>query len=100
MHEGQVKIKKEHSSSDVVCCSDGDYYPYGTSISIDDDLVDELSADNFAVGDLVEVRAYAFVDGKSESSSKEGVNKSVRLQLTSMKLSRETDDEVKQLYGE
>jgi len=100
MPEDQVKIKKESSSTGVTCCSDGDYYPYGTSLSIDDDLVDELNAGNLAVGDVVEVRGYAFVDSKSEHSNKESSSKSIRLQMTSMKVTRETDDAIKQLYGD
>jgi len=99
MDEGQIKIKKEQSSMGVSCCSDGEYYPYGTSINIEDDLVDELSAGNLAIGDVVKVHGYAFVDSKSESSDKEGVNKTVRLQMTSIKLSRETEDRAVQLYG-
>jgi len=98
--EDQVKIKKESSSMDVTCCSDGSYYPHGTSLSFDDDLVDELGAGNLAVGDVVEVRGFAFVDSKSERSSTEGSSKSIRLQLTSIKLERETGDRIKQLYGE
>ena len=101
MPEDQVTIKKSSSSSDgLTCCSDGDHYPYGTGLSIDDDLVDELDAGNLAVGDVVEVRGYAFVDSKSEHSSKDNSSKSIRLQMTSMKLNRETDDRVKQLYGD
>lgn len=100
MPEDQVKIKKTSESMGVTCCSDGDYYPYGTSLSFDDELVDELNAGNLAVGDVVEVRGYAFVDSKHESSSTEGSSKSVRLQMTSIKLRREEDDHAKQLYGE
>jgi len=100
MPEDQVKIKKESSSMGVTCCSDENYYPHGTSISIDDDLVDELDAGNLAVGDVVEVRGYAFVDSKSEYSSKDSSSKSIRLQMTSMKIDRENDDVVKRMYGE
>ena len=100
MPEDQVKIKKESSSSaGLTCCSDGSHYPYGLSLSIDNDLVDELDAGNLAVGDVVEVRGFAFVDSKSEHSSKEGSEKSIRLQMTSLKLDRENDDRIKQLYG-
>lgn len=84
----------------MTCCSDDAYYPYGTSLNIDDDLVDELDAGNLAVGDVVEIRGYAFVDSKSEYSNKEGSDKSIRLQMTSMKIDRENDDRVKQLYGD
>lgn len=100
MPEDQVKIKKESSSSGVTCCSDDNHYPYGTGLSFDDELVDELGIANLAVGDVVEVRGYAFVDNKSEHSNKESSNKSIRLQMTSMKLTRETDDAVTQLYGD
>lgn len=101
MPEDQVRIKKESSpSAGVTCCSDGDYYPYGTSLHFDDDLVDELEAGNLAVGDVVEVRGFAFVDSKSEYSDTDGTNKSIRLQMTSMEVRRETDDRIKQLYGE
>ena len=84
----------------MTCCSDGDYYPYGLSLSIDNDLVDELDAGNLAVGDVVEVRGFAFVDSKSEYSNKEGSDKSIRLQMTSLKIDRENDDRVKAMYGD
>lgn len=100
MPEDQVKIKKESSSNNVGCCSDSNYYPYGTSISLEDDLVDELNVSNLAVGDVVEIRGYAFVDSKSERSDKESFSKTIRLQMTSMKVERENDDVIKQLYGE
>jgi len=100
MPEDQVKISKESSSGSDVCCSDENYYPYGTGMSFEDDLVDALGADNLVVGDVVEVRGYAFVDSTSERSDKGGSNKTVRIQLTSLSLNRETDDRVKVLYGE
>ena len=100
MPEDQVKIKKQSDSSmGLTCCSDGDYYPYGTSLSVNDELVDELGAGGLAVGDVVEVRGFAFVDSKSEHSSKEHSSKTIRFQMTSLKIERETDDAVKQLYG-
>lgn len=99
MPEDQVKIKKESSSMGVTCCSDDNHYPYGTSLSFDDELVEELDAGNLAAGDVVEVRGFAFVDSKSEHSNTEGSNKSIRLQMTSVKLTRETDDRINTLYG-
>lgn len=101
MPEDQVKIKKQSESSlGATCCSDGDYYPYGTSLTFDDEMVDEIDAGNLEVGDVVEIRGYAFVDSKSEHASKEHTSKSVRLQMTSIKVDRETDDAITQLYGE
>jgi len=100
MPEDQVKIKKETSSPGVTCCSDENYYPYGTGLNFEDEMVDEMGVGNLAVGDVVEIRGYAFVDSKSEHSSKEGSNKSVRLQMTSIRVDRESDDRIKTLYGE
>ena len=100
MPENQVKIKKEKGAPDVTCCSDDNYYPYGTSLNFSDDMVDELGAGNLARGDVVEVRGYAFVDSTSERDDSDGSHKDVRIQLTSLKLTRENDDRVKTLYGE
>lgn len=99
MPEDMVKIEKESSSMGVTCCSDENHYPYGTSISFDDELVDELGIESLAVGDVVEVRGFAFVDSKSEHSSKDHSSKDIRLQMTQVKITRETDDVVVKLYG-
>lgn len=101
MADDQVKIKKESDScSGMTRCSDDSYYPYGTSLSIDNDLVDDLGIGSLAVGDVVEIRGYAFVDSKSEYSNKEGSSKDVRLQMTSIKINRESDDRIAKLYGD
>lgn len=101
MPEDQVKIKKYSEMSEGLnCCSDGDYYPYGTSLSFENEMVDELNIGALAVGDVVEIRGYAFVDRKSEHSSKNHNTKDVSFQVTSLKVTRETDDVVTQLYGD
>ena len=100
MPEDQVKIKKQsHESDGMVWCSDGDHYPYGTSLSFDKDMIDQLGAENLAVGDIVEIRGFAFVDRKSEHSSTEHSDKNIGIQFTSIKLQRETGDRAEQLYG-
>lgn len=101
MPENLVKIRKEQDTFDsAVCCSDGGHYPWGLSLSVDDDMIEELGIGALGVGDVVEVRGFAFVDSKHEHSDKDSSNKSMRLQLTAIDLNRETDDRVKQLYGE
>lgn len=100
MPEDQVKVKRESSASDgMVSRSDGEHYPWGTSLSFDDEMLEELGAENLAVGDIVEIRAFAFVDHKSEHSSTDHSSKSISLQLTTVKLQRETGDRAEQLYG-
>jgi hypothetical protein len=100
MPKDQVKISKESNSDNSVRSFDGDDYPFGTSLHFEDELVDELGIEGLAVGDVVEVRGFAFVDRKSEHSSKDRQTKSVSLQMTSIKLRRETDDRAVQLYGD
>lgn len=100
MPEDQVKIKKQsHESEGMVCCSDGDHYPYGTSLSFEDEMIAELGAENLSVGDIVEVRGFAFVDRKSEHSSTDHSSKSIGLQLTTVKLRREESDRAETMYG-
>lgn len=99
MANDQVKIKKESGYENSVCCSDGAHYPYGTSLNLRDEMIEELGLENVAVGDVVEVRGFAFVEGKSERSDINESSKSVDLQLTSVKLSRATVDRAEALYG-
>jgi hypothetical protein len=101
MAEDQVKIKKESESGrGLSTASDGSYYPYGTSLNFDDDIIDELGIGALGIGDVVEVRGFAFVDRKSEHSSKDHSSKNISLQFTSIKIDRETDDRAVQLYGD
>jgi len=100
MSDDQVKIKKQSNDFEgSICCSDDAHYPYGTSLSFDNDMIDELGMGSLAVGDVVEVRGFAFVDRKNEHSNTEGSEKNINLQLTTVQIRRETDDRVKQLYG-
>jgi hypothetical protein len=100
MPEDQYKIKKESSSHNSVVGSDGAHYPFGTSLHLDDDLIEGTGASGLAVGDVVEVRGFAFVDRASEHSDSDGTEKSISLQLTTMKIRREPGDRAKQLYGD
>ncbi len=96
----QVKIKKETDSFDnAVRCSDNAHYPYGTSLRFDKELVEDLSAGNLAVGDVVKVTGYAFVDSKSEHTNISDSDKTLSIQMTSMQIQRETDDKATLLYG-
>jgi len=99
MSEDQVKINKESSGSDAVCCSDGNHYPWGTSLRFESELIEQLGIESLAVGDIVEIRAFAFVDSKSEHSNTENSEKTIGLQLTTVKLRREEGDRAEQLYG-
>jgi len=100
MPEDQVKISKQpDGDGDMTCCSDGAHYPYGTSLSFGGELLGELGIENLVVGDVVEVRGFAFVDHKSEHSTVGSSDKNLTVQLTVLELRRETGDRAEQLYG-
>lgn len=87
---------------DVCCPSTKEYknYPYGTGLDFDGELAEALGVDDFSAGDLVEVRAFAFVKRKSEESEGEGdIEKDLRLQLTDVTLTKTSSDRIKTLYG-
>jgi hypothetical protein len=100
MAEHPVKIKKEQGSSHLTDSSDGNHYPFGTSLHLDDDMLEELGMGGLGVGDIVKISAFAFVDSRSEHSDRDGSDKSIRLQLTSIELQREEGDRAQQLYGD
>ncbi len=101
MPEDFVKIEKTNSND--LCCDIGSTprYPWGTRLDFENDLVDNLEIDGLAVGDVVEIKAFAFVQSKSirESDSPNGSHKDISLQLTAMKVSREESDRAEELYG-
>lgn len=99
MPQDQVKIKKESDSDDLVVGSDGNHYPYGTSLRFEDDMIEALSIDSLAVGDIVEIRAFAYVDSKAENNSTDHSSKTISLQLTTIKVRREESDRAELLYG-
>jgi len=100
MPEDQVKINKQSSEFEgSVCCHDGDHYPYGTSLRFEANLIEELGIESLAVGDIVEVRGYAFVDSKSEYSNMSHSDKNIGIQMTSLKVVRDESDHAEQLYG-
>ena len=98
MPEGFTEIKKESGDAGVPVSSDA-HYPYGTSLSFDTDTVDSLGVSALSVGDVVEVRAFAVVERKSEHEDGDGVDKSVCLQLTQLKVNRTNSDAADELYG-
>ena len=98
MPEDMVEIKRKSGTRDEVCCLD-DGFPWGTSISLDSGLVEELGVEALSVDDVVEIRGFAVVKHKSEQQDKSGVEKSMSLQITQLKVKREESDKATQLYG-
>lgn len=105
MSSDMVTIEKSPSDNEVTSTNYDDHYPWGTSISLDDDMVQKLGLGNLNAGDVVEIRAFAFVESKSESQHRsDGETKTdshMSFQMTKMKISESSDsDRAGQLYGD
>lgn len=100
MPEGFTKIQKETYQDGCISPSSEPHYPYGTSLNLRDELIDDLGIEALSVGDVVEVRALAVVKSKSEHEDDSESSRSLDLQLTQMKVKREDKDRVEQLYGD
>jgi hypothetical protein len=103
MPEDFVDLKNvEKSSGDGSMLSDDDGYPFGTSLHFGPNLIESLGVNALEVGDVVKVNAFAVVDRKSETTSLsdngEG-DKSMSLQLTQLKVVRDSKPRVELLYG-
>ena len=74
-------------------------YPYGTQLTLEGDVADNVGATQLPVNALVKVSGSARVIRKTaEEDSVEGVETTVYLQLTELSLSPAEVDRVTQLY--
>lgn len=94
-----IDIKKTAKPRNDVFSSDDDSFPFGTRLHLEDGLVEALGIEALSPGDIVEVKGFAVVKSKSEHSDTEGSTKDMSLQMTFIKVKREDDDRVEQLYG-
>lgn len=92
-----VKLEKENDSNHIECC-DGSHYPYGTQISFEDDLIRHLSLEDAEVGQVVELRAFAVIESKSEHKDENRESKNMSLQMTSIGVSKEKGDLATRMY--
>lgn len=99
MPQDQVKIKKDSTKGSVLSSSDGNRYPWGTELRFEGEMIEELGIQSLDVGDIVEVRGFAFVESKSEHKNIDDSDKSISFQMTTIKMQRETSDRAEELYG-
>ena len=98
MPKDMTEIKKS-SNTDHMPIVGGNGYPWGTELSFENDMIEDLEIGALAPGDVVEVRGFAVVVSKNERSDADNTEKSMSLQMTFLKVDRETDDAATQLYG-
>lgn len=98
MPKDMIEIKQS-SQDNAVTAHDGNDYPWGTQLRLENELIENLEIGALSPGDIVEVRGFAFVESTSQHASENSSDKSMSLQMTFIKVTREDDDLAKQLYG-
>ena len=79
-----MQLSKKQSKAEVCCTDDekGPRFPYGLSISLDDDSLKKLGFDTLpAVGTEMIVVGIGKIRSASENRSQRGVNRDVSIQL-------------------
>lgn len=99
-----VKIEKQ-LMPDFEGNDDSKMYPYGTSLRIQDDLVDKLGLSNINTGDKISIKGLALITSKSsyETDNDNEVEKSITIQFTDISVDTESvknQDRLKILYGD
>lgn len=103
-----VEITKEKYNEDMPCCGteeEDSHYPWGTSITLRDELIEALGLSECKAGEEVMIKAKAFVISKRVSTeasvgSEEEKDATIEIQLTSIEIGKESPDVVNTLYGE
>ena len=75
-------------------------YPMGTSLDLTDELAKSVGFESLEFGDLVEIRAKAFVKSKSVGGYDGSGKVEMCLQLTEIDVNTAGEDRAKQMYGE
>lgn len=88
-----VEIKQKQEDSPAMCCGGEPYWPWGTSLEFEDELLDGLQIfDSVEIEDEVQIIATAKVVRKSERSSSDtqgtDESRSISFQLTTVEVSK------------
>lgn len=97
-----AKIKKEKTDGQTVISESQEHYPWGSSLSFENEMVDELGLNECDVDHKVAFSGVAFVESKSSSKVKDqGLSQSIRLQITDIKFKKnDSKDRSDTMYGE
>lgn len=76
------------------------YYPYGTQLRLEDDMIDKLGLTGAGVGDSFTGVLVMKVTGVSSNEGESNSHLSIELQITSLGVEQISDKDVlKKLYG-
>ncbi|CAB3624643.1 capsid staple protein [Achromobacter pestifer] len=104
MNLTDMKLSPEQAKEMDCCVSSdpdgGPKYPYGLTLSLDDDTLQKLGMFNLpAVGQTMRLMAVVEVCSTSQHASQQGTDKYVSLQITQMALEGDAPDPAQVLYG-
>ncbi len=95
--------EREKEMSVGLGSSDGERFPYGTRLDLDNDTIEKLGIKDLPpVGATMMIEAKVTVIGSRQSATKERTNRNLELQITDMELDRgeEEDDEGEMTRGD
>ncbi|KKL56226.1 hypothetical protein LCGC14_2247550 [marine sediment metagenome] len=91
MHLGRLrlrdmKLSRAEKADDAEVASERPDYPYGLSLSLDEDALEKLGIELPAIGDTFFVVAIARVKGVSEHENEDSKSQNVQLQIEQLSL--------------
>lgn len=88
--KAEAKAEKEKYASPISCGQDGDRYPYGLEVRLDNDSLKKLGITTLPkVGSKMTLTALVVVESASENQRREGGSRrDMTLQITKMDLSK------------
>ena len=93
--DGLTEIKKVKDNESVHMGGE-DHYPWGTRLEFENEMIEALNLSECKVGDEVMIVAKAKVESRSEyereNASENTSQKSVSMQLTAIRITKEGDD--------
>lgn len=99
-----MKLSPKEAKTMLGCCEpeqgDGPAYPYGLSISLNDDTLKKLGMDAMPeIGAKMQLMAVVEVTSTSQYNQQSGTDKNVSLQITDMALASPGADPASKMYG-
>lgn len=98
-----MKLTKTESNNDSPLAEDDRKYPYGLSLSLDEDALKKLGITELpAVGKSLTLHAKVKVESVSESEYESGASKNLGLQITHMELDagKSREEQANKIYKE
>lgn len=85
---------REKEAQISIGAPDGERYPYGTRLDLDDETLDKLGIDKLpSVGATMMIEAKVTVIGSRQSATKERTNRALELQITDMEIEMDEGEE-------